>query len=101
MCRDGSLGGPLTAAPEVRSHRITAEDEFLLLACDGLWDVASSQAAVTFVAAKLRAHNDPERCAAELVRTLQAPGPPLESPIRCRLQTAGSPRLPHACVLCG
>mmetsp|Transcript_20134 Transcript_20134/g.60767 ORF Transcript_20134/g.60767 Transcript_20134/m.60767 type:complete len:492 (-) Transcript_20134:1012-2487(-) len=68
VCRDGSLGGPLTAAPEVREHRITAADEFLLLACDGLWDVSSSQAAVNFAAAKLRQHNNAEQCAAELVQ---------------------------------
>lgn len=86
VCRDGSLRGPLTAAPEVKCHLITAEDEFLLLACDGLWDVASSQAAVTFVGAKLRSHNDPERCAAELVRTLPPrPLPGLLWAADCRL----------------
>ena len=74
VCADGSLGGPLTAAPEVREHRLTADDHFLLLACDGLWDVSSSQAAVNFAAARLRHHNDAGQCAVVLVRH---PPPPL------------------------
>ncbi|KAL3912725.1 MAG: hypothetical protein SGPRY_008237 [Prymnesium sp.] len=28
----------ISAEPEVRSHTLTADDEFLVLACDGIWD---------------------------------------------------------------
>lgn len=65
--------GPLTAEPDVATHVITPEDEFVLLACDGLWDVFSSQRAVEFARGKLREHNDVARCLGELVgcRTLQ------------------------------
>ena len=58
--------GPLTVAPEVERWRLTGEDEFLVIACDGLWDVFSSNNAVDFARRALRAHNDPARTAREL-----------------------------------
>ncbi|KAJ7587357.1 protein phosphatase 2C 2 [Mycena floridula] len=39
----------LTADPEVISHTITSEDEFLVLACDGIWDCLSSQQVVDII----------------------------------------------------
>jgi len=60
--------GPLSGAPDVTSTQLTVEDEFLLIACDGLWDVMSSATAVELARQLLRQHNDPGRLAAELVR---------------------------------
>lgn len=37
---------PVTAEPEIVTFRFQIEDEFLIIASDGLWDVMSSQAAV-------------------------------------------------------
>ncbi|KAK9748473.1 hypothetical protein RND81_02G059900 [Saponaria officinalis] len=59
---------PLSSEPELQETILTEDDEFLLLACDGLWDVMSSQCAVTIARRELMAHNDPERCSRELVR---------------------------------
>lgn len=45
-CADGPC--PLTAEPEVTTHQLQEGDEFMLLGCDGLWDVFPSQRAVEF-----------------------------------------------------
>lgn len=39
----------VTAYPDVTEHQVTEEDEFLVVACDGIWDCKSSQAVVEFV----------------------------------------------------
>jgi len=39
----------VTADPEIKERKITPDDEFVVLACDGIWDVLSSQQVVDFV----------------------------------------------------
>lgn len=63
---DGSPG-PLIADPDIHIHLCEKDDEFVLLASDGLWDVFSSQGAVTFARDRLREHNDPSKCSTELI----------------------------------
>ncbi|PFH38577.1 protein phosphatase 2C domain-containing protein [Besnoitia besnoiti] len=48
----------ITAYPDVRITRISPEDEFVILACDGIWDGKTNQEAVDFVREKLRAAGD-------------------------------------------
>ncbi|KAM7495770.1 hypothetical protein LguiA_020184 [Lonicera macranthoides] len=58
---------PLIAEPEFRQIDLTEEDEFLIIGCDGIWDVMSSQQAVSLVRRGLRRHDDPDKCARDLV----------------------------------
>jgi len=45
----------VTAAPEVRSIKLDrAKDEFLIVACDGIWDVVSNEEAVEFVRQRIK-----------------------------------------------
>ncbi|KAF8636043.1 hypothetical protein AX15_000200 [Amanita polypyramis BW_CC] len=39
----------ITADPDITCHKVTEEDEFLVLACDGIWDCLSSQQVIDFV----------------------------------------------------
>ncbi|RZC67406.1 hypothetical protein C5167_011099 [Papaver somniferum] len=59
---------PLSAEPELQETILTEEDEFLIMGCDGLWDVVGNQCAVTIVRRELMLHNDPEKCAIALVK---------------------------------
>ncbi|PWW71941.1 protein phosphatase 2C [Tuber magnatum] len=39
----------VTAFPDVAIHEVSDDDEFLVIACDGIWDCKSSQAVIEFV----------------------------------------------------
>jgi len=43
----------ITADPDVSVHDITEDDEFMVIACDGIWDCLSSQQVVDFVRLKI------------------------------------------------
>ncbi|CAM9656169.1 unnamed protein product, partial [Hapterophycus canaliculatus] len=58
----------ITAEPEMLSCRITPEDEFILLACDGLFDVFTSDEVVKIVRKELRRHGDTQRVCETLTR---------------------------------
>uniref|UniRef100_A0A0A1X7G8 protein-serine/threonine phosphatase n=1 Tax=Zeugodacus cucurbitae TaxID=28588 RepID=A0A0A1X7G8_ZEUCU len=44
----------ISALPDVRKLIITAEDEFMVLACDGIWNYLSSEEVVDFVRQRLK-----------------------------------------------
>eukprot|EP01103_Thecamoeba_quadrilineata_P012565 TRINITY_DN3275_c0_g1_i1.p1 TRINITY_DN3275_c0_g1~~TRINITY_DN3275_c0_g1_i1.p1 ORF type:complete len:338 (+),score=69.28 TRINITY_DN3275_c0_g1_i1:40-1014(+) len=50
----------LTADPDVSVTELGQDDKFLLLACDGVWDVLTQQEAVDFVLEKLKETEDPQ-----------------------------------------
>lgn len=43
----------ISALPDVRKLTLTHEDEFMVLACDGIWNFMTSEDVVKFVKAKL------------------------------------------------
>merc|ERR1719419_562565 len=43
----------ISCTPEVRTFRRQPDDEFMVIACDGVWDVLSSQEAVDFIRQRL------------------------------------------------
>jgi serine/threonine protein phosphatase PrpC len=45
----------VTAYPEVTTNTLTDGDEFLIIACDGIWDVLTNQQTVDFVRRRLAA----------------------------------------------
>mmetsp|Transcript_9485 Transcript_9485/g.21709 ORF Transcript_9485/g.21709 Transcript_9485/m.21709 type:complete len:1183 (+) Transcript_9485:42-3590(+) len=65
--RRHKLTGCLTCEMEVKSLAITPQDEFVVIASDGVWDVLTSQAAVNFVRNGLRSLNDVQRVAEALL----------------------------------
>jgi len=63
----------VTAMPDVRCEPLRPDDDFLLLACDGIWDVMSSAAACAFLRARLAAGASPVDAAAALCDHCLAP----------------------------
>ncbi|KAK3360197.1 phosphatase 2C-domain-containing protein [Lasiosphaeria hispida] len=51
----------VTAYPDVVVHDLAEDDEFLVVACDGIWDCQSSQAVVEFVRRGIAAHQELEK----------------------------------------
>ncbi|KLO11478.1 PP2C-domain-containing protein [Schizopora paradoxa] len=43
----------ITADPDITEHLMTEEDEFLIIACDGIWDCLTSQQAVSVVRSQI------------------------------------------------
>ncbi|KAK9843641.1 hypothetical protein WJX81_000782 [Elliptochloris bilobata] len=63
----------VTAVPEIRRLALEPGDEFLLLACDGIWDVLSNQQAVDFVRERLARGDHPRSACEDLCNRCLAP----------------------------
>ncbi|AYV85455.1 MAG: protein phosphatase 2C domain containing protein [Satyrvirus sp.] len=50
----------LIADPYLHTEKLCAEDDFIIIACDGLWDVMTYQGAIDFVISKLEETDDPQ-----------------------------------------
>ena len=56
----------IIAEPEIEVTSIRKSDQFLLLACDGLFDVFSYDEIVSFVRDNMEKHGDAQRCCQNL-----------------------------------
>lgn len=45
---------PITCAPDLQTRKIQPTDDFIIMACDGIWEVKTSQEIVDFVYERLR-----------------------------------------------
>jgi len=50
----------ITAMPDVTVHPLTSDWDFIVLACDGIWDVMKSQEVIEFVKTRLSRAMEPE-----------------------------------------
>eukprot|EP00887_Chlorella_sp_A99_P006845 scaffold2.g6845.t1 len=65
----------ITAEPDVRATDVGPDDRFLVLACDGVWDVMTNQQVVDFVAERLDRGQGTTEIACELLDTCLASNP--------------------------
>lgn len=61
------------ALPEVSVHDLTDEWDFIVLACDGVWDVLTNQAVINFVTESIAEGKYPESICEELLTYCLAP----------------------------
>ena len=64
---DKQLAPHVIAQPEIKAHTLTRDDQFLILACDGVWDVLNNKQAVDIVQASLAKGNTPTQAAHALI----------------------------------
>nr|CAD7449738.1 unnamed protein product [Timema bartmani] len=63
----------VTAFPDVEVRKITYDWEFVIMACDGIWDVMTNEEVVEFVRMRLGTGMDPEDICEDLMTRCLAP----------------------------
>jgi serine/threonine protein phosphatase PrpC len=56
----------VTANPDVMIMELTPADRFLILACDGIWDILTNDQAVAFVETRLSQGMDPSKICSQM-----------------------------------
>ena len=57
----------ITCVPEISQHEISDDDEFLVIACDGVWELWDSQAVCDFIKQRMRRTEPLSRLVGELL----------------------------------
>lgn len=63
----------VTAYPDVIVKDLTSDHEFIVLACDGIWDVMTNDEVVDFVRTRIASRMEPEQICEELMTRCLAP----------------------------
>ena len=63
----------VTASPDVQIRDLTDDLEFMVIACDGIWDVLSNDEVIDFVRCRIAAKMDPSTICEELMTRCLAP----------------------------
>ncbi|XP_053398734.1 probable protein phosphatase 2C T23F11.1 isoform X1 [Mercenaria mercenaria] len=63
----------VTAYPDVQERALTNDYEFVVLACDGIWDVLTNQEVIDFIRARIAQRMEPEIICEELMTRCLAP----------------------------
>ena len=56
----------IIAEPDIEVTTVTDDDQFFLLACDGLFDVFTPEDVIAFVRSNMEEHGDTQRCCQNL-----------------------------------
>lgn len=78
----------ITAEPDVQHIELNDDDQFFVLACDGVWDVMENQEVCDFVSERLRAGDSPKQVACDLLDACLASNPRDAKGIGCDNMTA-------------
>jgi protein phosphatase 2C family protein 2/3 len=57
----------VTADPDITTHQIDGEEEFMVIACDGIWDCLTSQQVIDFVRRAVANGDDVGKIAEDLM----------------------------------
>ena len=64
----------VTCQPDIFKYKISSCDKFIVLACDGLWDVLSNNDVVNFILLKYHSDNEKQNIATDLAKHAIAKG---------------------------
>lgn len=78
----------ITAQPDVTRTSLQPEDQFFVLACDGVWDVMDNQEVVDFVCARLQTGLEPTEIISQLLDHCLAKDPQETRGVGCDNMTA-------------
>jgi serine/threonine protein phosphatase PrpC len=63
----------VTGNPDIYTYELTAEDDFIIMGCDGIWETKSNQQMVDYLYEKLRTKKDLKQIVRDLLEDIISP----------------------------